>query len=273
MRSNKNTASDYDPEIQSLMPNRIVSHAGGGDKHPMNSLDGILWAAELGVERIEIDVRRTADDVLVLHHDASFTDAVGDTKLISKTQNQDLTGAHFDCSIATLDEVCEVLVTSDVVLVIDLKSEPKVSTHRKLIEQTFVTVDKYDLRDRAVYHSDSIDLIRELLSLNKEAITGAGVGMWHEKFDPARICKELENLHYHNIREAQFCAISADILPVENFDVLFAQAEKMGLVSGVWTINQPDRIKEWLETPIRYLTTAVPADALDISKSQTSLEQ
>jgi glycerophosphoryl diester phosphodiesterase len=46
-----------------------VAHRGGGLLAPENSLAGIERSLELGIEMIEVDVRRTRDDQLVLSHD------------------------------------------------------------------------------------------------------------------------------------------------------------------------------------------------------------
>jgi glycerophosphoryl diester phosphodiesterase len=47
----------------------VVAHRGQHLQHPENSVAGLRAAAEMGVDMVEIDVRHTADDVVVLMHD------------------------------------------------------------------------------------------------------------------------------------------------------------------------------------------------------------
>jgi glycerophosphoryl diester phosphodiesterase len=56
---------------------QVVGHRGNPAAHPDNTIEGIL-AATLVADMVEIDVRRTRDDVLVLSHDAH----VGERALI-----------------------------------------------------------------------------------------------------------------------------------------------------------------------------------------------
>lgn len=46
-----------------------IAHRGGGSLAPENSIEGIERSASYGVEMVEVDVRRSADGVLVLSHD------------------------------------------------------------------------------------------------------------------------------------------------------------------------------------------------------------
>jgi len=53
-------------------PVHVVAHKGDWRSHPENSLPGIQSAIDMGVEMIEIDVRRTSDGVLILMHDETL---------------------------------------------------------------------------------------------------------------------------------------------------------------------------------------------------------
>lgn len=46
-----------------------IAHRGGGHLARENSIEGIERSIALGMEMVEVDVRRTADDALVLSHD------------------------------------------------------------------------------------------------------------------------------------------------------------------------------------------------------------
>jgi len=58
----------------------IVAHRGGSALAPENTLAAIRRAVGLGVEAVEVDVQRTRDGRLVVHHDDTLermTDAEG----------------------------------------------------------------------------------------------------------------------------------------------------------------------------------------------------
>jgi glycerophosphoryl diester phosphodiesterase len=47
----------------------VLGHRGASAVAPENTLAAFVRARELGADGVELDVRRTADDVLVVHHD------------------------------------------------------------------------------------------------------------------------------------------------------------------------------------------------------------
>lgn len=59
-------------------PTEVIGHRGLGrgmvNGHRENTPDSYAAAAEAGADWVEIDVRRTADDTLVLYHDAALAD-------------------------------------------------------------------------------------------------------------------------------------------------------------------------------------------------------
>jgi glycerophosphoryl diester phosphodiesterase len=54
----------------------IVAHRGGASQWHENTVEAIQHAIERGADMVEIDVRRTADGKLVVHHDESIGDCV-----------------------------------------------------------------------------------------------------------------------------------------------------------------------------------------------------
>jgi len=52
----------------------IIAHRGASAVAPENTITAFAKAGELGADGVELDVRRTADDRLVVHHDARLAD-------------------------------------------------------------------------------------------------------------------------------------------------------------------------------------------------------
>ena len=52
----------------------VIAHRGASHAEAENTLAAFRRAADMGADGVELDVRRTADDRLVVHHDASLGD-------------------------------------------------------------------------------------------------------------------------------------------------------------------------------------------------------
>jgi glycerophosphoryl diester phosphodiesterase len=95
----------------------VIGHGGAGDFFPGNSRESIEQALTIGVDRIEIDVQRSADGDLVLVHDDSF--------LLHgrKVPAEEITTAQFRQllpGLLTLDDLVE-LNRDNVPLLLDVK--------------------------------------------------------------------------------------------------------------------------------------------------------
>ena len=76
----------------------IVAHRGASRAERENTLRAFRRAAELGADAVEFDVRRTADDALVIHHNPHFPDG----RLVRATRFVDV-----PAEVPTLDEALD----------------------------------------------------------------------------------------------------------------------------------------------------------------------
>ena len=53
---------------------QVIAHRGASRLAPENTVAAFRRAVEVGAHGVELDVRRTVDDVLVVHHDAALPD-------------------------------------------------------------------------------------------------------------------------------------------------------------------------------------------------------
>ena len=93
---------------------RVIGHRGASATHPENTLGAFQAAADQGAQGIELDVRRTADDVLVVFHDAHLANG----KVI-----RELGAAELPSFVPTLAEALEVC--SDLWVNIEIKNLPE----------------------------------------------------------------------------------------------------------------------------------------------------
>src|SRR3954451_1790565 len=57
-----------------LLPTAIIAHRGASAAFAENTVEAFRGAAALGANWVELDVRRTADGALAVHHDAHLPD-------------------------------------------------------------------------------------------------------------------------------------------------------------------------------------------------------
>ena len=76
----------------------VIGHRGASAARPENTVEAFRHARELGADWVELDVRRTADGALVVHHDAHLPDGRAIVEL---------TAAELPVSLPSLDEALD----------------------------------------------------------------------------------------------------------------------------------------------------------------------
>lgn len=114
---------------------RIVGHRGARDLAPENTIAGLLKGLECHVDELEIDVRVTKDNVVVLNHNLDLQDAQTARYVIKHHTYAELKTNKPD--LATLDEAIEA-VGRRVPLQVEVKAgEPTTPVIRVI--QVFLT--------------------------------------------------------------------------------------------------------------------------------------
>ncbi len=88
----------------------VIAHRGEHIHHSENSIAAIQSAAELGADYVELDVRTTKDDKLVLMHDNTvdrMTDGTGSVRSLTLEQIRSLHLRGYGEAIPTFDEALE----------------------------------------------------------------------------------------------------------------------------------------------------------------------
>ena len=80
---------------------QVIAHRGASRAERENTLEAFRRAGLMGADAVELDVRRTADGAMAIHHDASLSDG----RVICELQSVDLP-AHIPMLSAALD-ACE----------------------------------------------------------------------------------------------------------------------------------------------------------------------
>ncbi|HYA22182.1 MAG TPA: glycerophosphodiester phosphodiesterase family protein, partial [Thermoproteota archaeon] len=143
----------------------LTGHRGCPSRFPENTLSSIKGAISCGATAVEVDVRVTADGVLVLSHDLNLERVSGNSIEISEATFDELRAVRFGGEhIATLSEIANV-VKGRVSLDLDIK----MAGHAKQMVQ-IVSTDG-DPR-RTLFTSFFPDVVSEVKSVSPSCRTG-----------------------------------------------------------------------------------------------------
>ncbi|HDQ05405.1 MAG TPA: glycerophosphodiester phosphodiesterase [Candidatus Bathyarchaeota archaeon] len=200
-----------------------VGHRGASAYEPENTLRSFRRAIELGVDAVELDVRRTKDNEVVVIHNSDVnktTDGSGSVSDFTLEEIKKLVTDEGE-QIPTLGEVLE-LVGKRVKVLVELKETG-------IEEKVLDVVQEKGLLDNVVIISFHEDALRKVRELSDEVATGL-VYVRHR--NPIQAALELK---------AEY------LLPLYRFthsaDV--KKAHEKGLKVIVWTINKPEEVAEY----------------------------
>ena len=140
-----------------------IGHRGAAGHAPENTLAAIRKGIALGVDFVEIDVRRTADGALVVLHDETVNRTTNGKGRVDRLSLQEVktfnagSGEH----IPTLDEVLKV-ATGEAGLMLELKV-------KGVAPQTVEVVREAGFRDPVIYASFLHDELKHVRTIDPEA--------------------------------------------------------------------------------------------------------
>ncbi len=203
-------------ELLQRKPFTVIAHRGGGLEAPENTIKGIRHGMRVGADIIEIDVRKTKDNRLILLHDSDFARVCGIEK-----RPQDLELAQIKETLLVFDQE-PVATLEEALETIDGK------------RGVFIEIKEPDTTMQV------IELVREKNAQNWCAI----ISFYDEVIEE---CKDIDpaittGLVYNRPpgKIAQAKELGADfVLPHYRLATIKANryAHSLGLLVGVWTVN------------------------------------
>ncbi|WP_417360890.1 glycerophosphodiester phosphodiesterase [Gallaecimonas pentaromativorans] len=163
----------------------VISHRGVAGLAPENTLAAVEKAVLLGVDAIEVDVRRAKDGALVVFHDDSVdrtTNGHGKVSNLTLAQLNALdAGAWFgpqyqDEWIPTLAEVMQALASRTPRLILELK-EPGME------EEVLAHIRTYQMQDRVIIKSFDPDILDRFAALAPDIPRLYGFFGWSPRFN------------------------------------------------------------------------------------------
>jgi glycerophosphoryl diester phosphodiesterase len=136
----------------------VVAHRGASGAVPGNTLEAFSLARTLGADWIELDVRRSADDVLVVHHDAHTADG----RVVARTP-----AAELGDDVPTLAEAFEAAAGMGVdVEIKNDPGDPDYDAEHQVSVAVAGLVTAYRPYDEVVVSSFNIETLDRILAVD-----------------------------------------------------------------------------------------------------------
>jgi glycerophosphoryl diester phosphodiesterase len=244
----------------------IIGHRGASAVAPENTIAAFERAMLDGADGVEFDVRLASDSVPVVIHDATLRRTAlrdGSIAFLSSTELATVgVGEWFNrrypsrarseyvrSKVPTLVDVLEFFKDSPAALYVEMKSEPRQS--EMLAARVAKLIKDYNLYDRAVVESFSLESIRQVKQLDPAIRTAA-------LFEP-RLSRPVP---FRRGLIEKALAVEADEIALHRSLAsggALDEASRRGLKTVVWTADHPAWIQRARRHDIHAIITNVPA--------------
>jgi glycerophosphoryl diester phosphodiesterase len=217
---------------------------------PENTVEAFAAAAALGADGVELDVHRTADGALVVHHDA---DARG-VGVLAEHSLVEIRAARLDIPVLeeALDACDGMLVNIEVKnLPGDADYDPTDSAATAVV----ALLAERERRDDALVSSFNLASADRVRALDEWIPTALLTLVGLDPVDGV----EVAHAHGHG-------AVHPDVRSLVRgaADATVARAHELGLAVNVWTVNGEDEMRRLAAAGVDALITDVPDVALRV---------
>ena len=221
---------------------QVIAHRGASKAAQENTLSAFRLAQTMGAEWVELDARRAADGVVVVHHDAHLADG----RILAEVSSEEL--PPYIPNLAEALEACEAMSVN--IEIKNLPNDPDYDEDHLVVYAVAGLVQAYLGPERALITSFNIDAVDRIRSVDPSIPCG---WLLYEMTDPASaigraVAHEMTTIH------------PWDVLVDINF---VNRAHAAGLLVNVWTVDDPERMVELIEMGVDGICTNVP----DVARS------
>ena len=215
----------------------VIAHRGASAVCRENTVEAFVEAKRLGADMVELDVRRTRDDVLVIHHDASLP-GVGP-----------IVGLRHDALppwVPTLDQAIDAC--AGMVVNIEVKSsplDPDFDEGRWVAARVAERVGERAWRDRVLVSSFDLVSVDRVHAID-DAIPTALLTL---PFVDTRELAATAWDHGHRVLHPHDLAVTPEL--VEHL-------HDRGMAVNVWTVDDPERMRALVEMGVDGICTNLP---------------
>jgi len=221
----------------------IIAHRGASLQAQENTIESFRLAGELGADAVELDVRRTADKALIVHHD--HTVAGMGRPIVAMTRAELADAAPWIPDLAEALEACTGIWVD-----VEIKNDPR--------EPDW---DPEDAVSRAIATDhDAADIVVTSFNSRSAAVaaeaglrTGLLIGRGVDPADAAAAAAE----DGHEMLLPHFSTLAGD-----HGKHIIAAATRAGIEIAVWTVDDPTEIARLAQLGVGGIATNAPDLAL-----------
>ncbi|WP_166815921.1 glycerophosphodiester phosphodiesterase [Luteimonas yindakuii] len=237
----------------------VTAHRGASTVAPENTLAAFQAAIDAGADAIELDVRLSADGVVVVFHDSDFRRVAGDPRTVVQTPLSAMrdidVGSWFDPAfagerIATLAEAL-AFIDGRALALIELK--PDADNAHALLDATLRAVERGGHDDAVMLGSLSPELVRSA----REAAPELPLALFANAALPG------------TARRTDFDMLGLNHLQIDT--AALADARRRGYLLQAWTVNDPERMARYMDLGVDDISTDVPAQAVRLRAERAGL--
>jgi glycerophosphoryl diester phosphodiesterase len=213
-----------------------IGHRGARAYEPENTLRSFKKALEIGVDAVELDVRKTKDNQLVVIHDADVKKTTNGKGLVSELTLKEIKGFSTEKGekIPTLKETLDFL---------DKKAKILIELKEAGFEENVLSlVHEKGLQKNVVIVSFLEDALRKVRELDKDVETGL---IYAKHKNPLKAALELK---------AQYLVAFYKFTHTTNIQ----KAHENGLKVIVWTVNAPEEVAEYMKKGVDGIASDKP---------------
>ena len=220
---------------------QVMAHRGASRAEQENTLAAFRRAGEMGAHAVELDVRRSSNGVLVVHHNPHLTDG----RLVAATAH-----AQLPTSVPTLGEALDAC--AGMWVNVEIKNdpeEPDFDATESIADETLAHLLARNEDDRwlvSCFRMETVDRCRALAPQIKTA--------W--------LCVEAPEGIGETLMKKGHLALHpwVKVLTRETIDACHAA----GVQVNTWTCDDPARMAELIEWGIDGICTNLPDVALEV---------
>ncbi len=214
----------------------VIAHRGAHGDADENTLEAFRLAREIGADWVELDVRRTADGVVVVHHDAHLADG----RMLAELNCDELPE-----SIPSLAEALEECDGMSVNIEIkNLRNDPDYDADHLVSDAVAGLVQAYLGPQRALVSSFNIDSLDRLHQVDPTI----PLALLYAIGDPVSCIER---------------AVAHEMTAVHPYDPfvdasMVKRAQDAGLLVNVWTVNDAGRMEQLIGYGVDGICTDLP---------------
>ncbi|MGZ4738172.1 MAG: glycerophosphodiester phosphodiesterase [Ilumatobacteraceae bacterium] len=219
----------------------VLAHRGASRAAPENTVEAFRLAKAMGSDAVELDVRRTSDGVLVVHHDARLADGRAIITLAANEMPVEVPQLH-----AALDACAGMWVN------IEIKNdanEPDFDSTDAIADRTLAALAERDDDARWLISSFRLETIDRCKALHPGIRTA-----WLVVDVPDDVISTMV-AHGHDALHPWFARLRRS-----HIDVCHGAAIEV----NTWTCDDPQRMAELIEWGIDGICTNVPDVAIGV---------